>query len=259
MSQAFNADYSAYYDLLYQDKDYAGEAAFVRELIRRHVDRPPAGVSLLDLACGTGKHALELARMGFRVAGSDQSAGMLKQAAENFAKGRLPGEFYPQSFQTADAIGRTFTVVTSMFSAVNYLTTLRDLSLALRAVGRLLEPGGLFLFDFWNGNAVLAGYSPVRVKSVSDGDRRLLRTSETSLDPIHQTAHVHYHVVLSQRDRIVADFEEDHHLRYYFPQEMVDLLELHGFEVLQRCPFMRPDEEITPLEWNLSYVARRVG
>src|SRR2546427_5217129 len=58
----------------------------------------------------------------------------------------------------------------------------RDIASALVAIGRLLVPGGLFIFDFWNGNAVLDGYSPVRVKDVRVGERRLLRTSETRLD-----------------------------------------------------------------------------
>ena len=257
MMQPFDAHYSMYYDLLYRDKDYAAEAVFVVQLIERHAPSAAGPKSLLDLACGTGRHAVEFARRGFRVAGSDQSAGMLRRAAENCARAGVQVDFYPHSFQTADQIDRRFAVVTSMFSAVNYLTTYADLAQALRAVGRLLEPGGIFIFDFWNGNAVLDGYSPVRVKEIRDGERRLLRTSETALDPLRQTAHVHYHVVLSEGSTIVADFEEDHHVRYYFPQEMVDFLQIHGFEVAQRCPFMQADAPITPLEWNVSYVARK--
>src|SRR2546430_11502469 len=74
MSDAFQAGYSAYYDLLYHDKDYAAEARFVAELVRRHGGRPPAGVELLDLACGTGRHLIELARLGMVVAGGGPAA-----------------------------------------------------------------------------------------------------------------------------------------------------------------------------------------
>ena len=259
MTHPFDAHYSTYYDLLYRDKDYAAEAAFVVQLIERHAPlaAPPASRSLLDLACGTGRHAAEFARRGFRVAGSDPSSGMLRCAAENCARAGVQVDLYPHSFQTADRIGRRFTVVTAMFSALNYLTTYGDLARTLRAVDRLIEPGGIFIFDFWNGNAVLDGYSPVRVKEIADGTRRLLRTSETTLDPLRQTAQVHYHVVLSEGATILADFVEDHHVRYYFPQEMVDVLEVHGFDVVQRCPFMQADAPLTPLDWNVSYVARK--
>ena len=259
MSDAFQAGYSAYYDLLYQDKDYAAEARFVAELVRRHGGRPPDGVELLDLACGTGRHLIELARLGMVVAGSDQSAAMLEQARRNLERAGVQAPLHAHPFQTADRIGRTFDVVTAMFSAVNYLTTARDISSALGAIGRLLVPGGLFIFDFWNGNAVLHGYSPVRVKDVRVDRRRLLRTSETRLDPVRQTAHVHYTVVILEDGKVVTEFTEDHHLRYYFPQEMVDLLEGHGLEVVQRCPFLEPEAEITPREWNLTYVARKAA
>jgi len=256
MSEAFQAGYSAYYDLLYRDKDYAAEARFVAELVRRHGGRPPAGVQLLDLACGTGRHLIELARLGMVVAGSDQSAAMLDQARRNLERAGVKAPLHAHPFQTADRIGRTFDVVTAMFSAVNYLTTYRDIACALGAIGRLLVPGGLFIFDFWNGNAVLDGYSPVRVKDVRVDRRRLLRTSETRLDPVGHTAHVHYTVVILEDGKVVTEFTEDHHLRYYFPQEMVDLLESHGLEVVQRCPFLEPEAEIAPHEWNLTYVAR---
>jgi len=182
---------------------------------------------------------------------------MLEQARRNLERAGVQAPLHAHPFQTADRIGRTFDVVTAMFSAVNYLTTARDISSALGAIGRLLVPGGLFIFDFWNGNAVLHGYSPVRVKDVRVDRRRLLRTSETRLDPVRQTAHVHYTVVILEDGKVVTEFTEDHHLRYYFPQEMVDLLEGHGLEVVQRCPFLEPEAEITPREWNLTYVARK--
>ena len=259
MSDAFQAGYSAYYDLLYHDKDYAAEARFVAELVRRHCGRPPAGVELLDLACGTGRHLVELARLGMVVAGSDRSAAMLEQARRNLERAGVQAALYAHPFQTADRIGRTFDVVTAMFSAVNYLTTDGDIASALGAIGRLLAPGGLFIFDFWNGNAVLEGYSPVRVKDVRVEGRRLLRTGETRLDPVRHAAHVHYTVVIQEDGKVATEFTEDHHLRYYFPQEMVDLLEGHGLEVVQRCPFMHAEAEITPHEWNLTYVARKAA
>src|SRR3989475_12377883 len=74
MSEAFQAGYSAYYDLLYHDKDYAAEARFVAALVRRHGGPPPAGVELLDPACGAGRHLIELARPGVVGAGRGQAA-----------------------------------------------------------------------------------------------------------------------------------------------------------------------------------------
>ena len=45
--------YSRYYNLLYKDKDYAGEAAYIYDLIGRY---RPGATNILNLGCGTGRH-----------------------------------------------------------------------------------------------------------------------------------------------------------------------------------------------------------
>ena len=67
-------EYAKYYDLLYADKDYAAETAFVREIIRRLA---PGARTLLELGCGSARHALELVRSDFTVTGVDLSAQMI--------------------------------------------------------------------------------------------------------------------------------------------------------------------------------------
>ena len=50
-------EYAKYYDLLYADKDYAAETAFVREIICRLA---PGARTLLELGCGSARYVLEL-------------------------------------------------------------------------------------------------------------------------------------------------------------------------------------------------------
>ena len=66
-----------YYDSLYADKDYAAEVAYVDGLIQRYA---PGARSVLDLGCGTGRHAIEFAERGYSVLGIDRSRNMLNQA-----------------------------------------------------------------------------------------------------------------------------------------------------------------------------------
>ena len=66
--------YGRYYDLLYQDKDYAAEADYVDRLIRRFVE--PAQHAL-ELGCGTGRHAVGLAERGLSVTGVERSNQMM--------------------------------------------------------------------------------------------------------------------------------------------------------------------------------------
>jgi len=69
--------YARYYDLLYRDKDYAAEAADALRRIRAH---SPQARRILELGCGTGLHAIELARRGCQVTGIDISEPMLESA-----------------------------------------------------------------------------------------------------------------------------------------------------------------------------------
>ena len=123
------------YDLLYPFKDYGAEARDLVELIGA---RNPSATSLLDVACGTGRH-LELLRASFPdVAGVDLDEGLLAIAQE-----RLPDVPLTRADMRTVDLGRTFDAVTCLFSSVGYL---RDADELERAVGRMaahLAPGGV--------------------------------------------------------------------------------------------------------------------
>jgi len=71
----FGAGYAAYYNLLYQEKDYAGEAAYIDGMVKQYC---PAAQSVLNLGCGTGRHDFELLKLGYQGGvGVDQSREML--------------------------------------------------------------------------------------------------------------------------------------------------------------------------------------
>ena len=69
--------YSKYYDLLYEDKNYSGEVEYIDFLIKKNCQNAK---TLLDMGCGTGKHAELLCEKGYKVHGIDLSQDMLKIA-----------------------------------------------------------------------------------------------------------------------------------------------------------------------------------
>ena len=131
------------YDLLYSFKDYEAES---RDLVSLIHERNPGAVSLLDVACGTGKH-LELLRSAFPdIAGVDLDAGPLAIAEQ-----RLPDVPSSRADMRTFDLGRTFDAVTCLFSSVGYL---RDEAELTQAVGRMaahLAPGGVLVIDGWSG------------------------------------------------------------------------------------------------------------
>src|SRR5687767_8867015 len=72
--------YSSYYDLLYKSKDYQSEVEYVQRLINKHA---PNATSIIELGCGTGKHAVLLADRGFAVLGVDRSTEMINVAIKS--------------------------------------------------------------------------------------------------------------------------------------------------------------------------------
>lgn len=101
-------------------------------------------VRILDLACGTGILASELAGLGYRVVGVDRSSRMLERASKK-TSGVNP-EYYLQDMEFLDVPG-SFNVVTCIFDSINYLKTGDQLKNMFGRVFRILEPGGYFIFD----------------------------------------------------------------------------------------------------------------
>src|SRR5438874_10028779 len=75
--------YAELYDLFYADKSYADEARFVHDCIQEFGPSPTR--EILELACGTGRHALELEKFGYEITATDRSPDMLEIARRRAA------------------------------------------------------------------------------------------------------------------------------------------------------------------------------
>lgn len=129
------------YDRFYSWKDYPAEAARLRELIV--AAGGPGEGTLLDVACGTGKHAEALAAH-YTVEGMDLDPGLLA-----CARRRLPELPLHQGDMRGFDLGRTYDVVTCLFSSIGYARTVDGLHAAAAAMARHLAPGGALAVEPW--------------------------------------------------------------------------------------------------------------
>ena len=233
------AGYSRYYDLLYRDKDYAGEARYVASLIRRHA---PEAKALLEMGCGTGAHAIELAELGFDVAGVDMSEGML-EAAEARRSSLAPELAAALEFAQGDArtvrLGRKFDAVISLFHVMSYQTSNADLAAAFATAREHLEPGGVFVFDCWYGPAVLKQWPSVTEKHLSDDTTDVARRAEPVIHPTEDVVDVNYTVVVT--DKVTGASEtlrETHRMRYLFTPEIEMALSAAGMSLVDSRGWM---------------------
>lgn len=225
--------YARYYDLLYRDKDYASEASFVYEKLAKH---GVSGQRLLELGSGTGRHAVEMARLGWHVDGVDLSPGMVAQAQDRARQEKAEIRSRLQ-FQQGDVrsvlTGRNYDAVISLFHVMSYQTSNEDLAAAFGTAARHLRSGGLFLFDFWYGPAVLDDPPVVRVKRLEDERIQVTRLAEPGGDPNANLVTVDYHLFVKGKETgAYTEISEVHQMRYLFLPEMRLLLQQAGLRVL---------------------------
>lgn len=221
--------YGAYYDLLYRDKAYGQEAGYVLGLLADHGIQSG---SLLELGCGTGRHAEHFASSGFDLHGVDLSPTMVEQAKKRFES--ASGQ---SRFEVGDIRGvrlqRQFDAVISMFHVFSYQSTNEDLDCAFRTAALHLRPDGVLVFDFWYGPGVLTERPVVRVKEMSDDQVDLIRIAEPRFMPNENCVDVHYRVVLTDRSSgRTHRLEETHRMRYLFLPEIRLVAEAHGLEIV---------------------------
>jgi SAM-dependent methyltransferase len=243
MSVPFGDDYAGHYDRFYAGKDYAAECDLIEAVWDRHSRLPSK--RLLDIGCGTGSHAIELARRSWSVTGVDRSAAMLREARAKAQQANVDVRLIQSDARRFDA-GGPFDVATMMFAVIGYLGD--DTAAALANVRRHLAPGGLFLFDCWYGPAVLKHRPGDRVLTVGDTSRY----ARGSLDTLRNVVAVHYRLV----DSGGAETREVHTMRYFFADELRSLLDAAGFELVSLRAFPSLDRPLTDDDWNAFAVGR---
>lgn len=207
--------YSSYYDLLYRDKDYQGEAEYIESIIGRF---NPGAKSILDLGCGTGKHAAILAQKSYKVYGIDRSEDMLTIAREASVEGN-PAYFCADVTQAR--IGVKVDIVTALFHVVSYQTSNEDLVGLFNTVREHLRPGGIFIFDFWYGPAVLTNKPEPRLKALEDETLLVYRFASPQSRPNEDIVDVKYKVIVKdKKSGQLEELSELHSMRYLFMPEV---------------------------------------
>jgi len=250
VSESFSSTYAGAYDALYGDKDYGAECDLIDRLIQTYKNGTVK--SILDLGCGTGNHAIPLAHRGYEVVGVDRSESMLAQTHKKLAKsskGTLAA-FHHGDIRTVD-LHRRFDAVLMMFAVLGYQLEDADVLSCLKTAKRHLQPGGLFLFDVWFGPAVLKQRPSPRIKEVSTPEGKIVRVTSGELDMEHHICTVNYRMQRWEGERLAAETEECHLVRYFFPLELERLLQKGGFTLLRLGAFPDFDREPSEESWNI--------
>jgi SAM-dependent methyltransferase len=206
------------------------------------------GARLLDLCCGQGRHAVPLARLGYRVTGLDLSRPLLDRAAALAAEAGQPVGLVAADMRRLPFADASFDAVLNLFNAFGYLEDDAQDELVLAEVARVLAPGGRFLQELANREALVRGWHDSEVVR-TDGDLVILQ--ERTLD-LRSSRDLTSYTLLHPDGRRTT---RQHAIRLYTLTELAAMLERSGLELLE----VSGDLGGGPLELDSSFVVTLSG
>ncbi len=246
-NQIFNK-LAAYYDLIYKDKNYEQEANFIEQCFAKHSFKPK---KILEVGCGTGNYSKIFSKKGYDVTGVDSSEEML-----TIARKKCPCSFIRGDIKSVSLLEK-FDCCLALFNVIGYVTDNSSITKTLTKIRSHLRRGALFIFDVWNGLAVVRHLPENRVKKVENSQTTLVRYAYPTLKSVNHICEVNYKIVIKEKQPPQSsEFREKHLVRFFFPQEIKHYIEENGFQTLNICPFMDLDGKVTEDVWNMTIIAK---
>lgn len=238
------------YDQVMAHVDYVHWAAYLAQLISAHA---PPNPSVLELGCGTGSLTLNLApRLGGTYRATDSSPEMLYVARRKLEE--LPDvELELLDFKAlglSDVHSDLYDVVLLAHDGINYTRDMRELRRVLQGVARVLNPGGLFMFDQSTPANSINNLSYFNDRFVGD-DFSYARTS--SYDE-HTRLHVTKFVIEKGGSVVI----ERHEQRAFTRRELLESAHSTHFDVaamLAAFESETADDETERIQWVLRNAA----
>lgn len=154
MTSWFDEAFRSAYLTLYQHRSDEQAKADVEWLLSEV--QPRAGLKVLDLCCGNGRHSAQIAQRDVTVVGLDRSMDLLDVAAR---RGEANVSWVRGDMRRLPLAG-VFDLVVNLFTSFGYFESDQDDRLVLSEIDRVLSPGGVAVLDIMNASRVRATLVP---------------------------------------------------------------------------------------------------
>lgn len=249
---SFSDEYSDYYDLLYDNKNYAGEAAYVNRLIR---NEGVSGNRLLEIGSGTGNYGAFLSSLGYSITAVEKSPSMGRIAQQ---KNISNYKVIISDVLDVNLEPESFGAVVAMFHVICYLTSDVDIKLCFDKIYIALLPGGVFIFDTWHTPAVLHQKPEVRSKIVENSAISLTRNATPICYDKQSLVEVNYDINgLRKNTGEKFSFSEKHLLRHFSIAQIKHFAEQAGFEHLRSEEFLTGNKPGSGT-WGVCHILKKI-
>ena len=139
---------TSYYHLLYRNRDYKEAEVFIKNIVKYlNLDKDD---SILDLACGKGRHSIFLNSLGFNVTGLDLSKNSIKEA-----KTKESSSLHFDVHDMRNLYNTQFEVVLNLFTSFGYFEKDIDNFKVIQTIKSSLKQNGIGVIDFMNSPQVI--------------------------------------------------------------------------------------------------------
>lgn len=161
--------HSPYYELLYYKRDRAEARQFVDALL--NYLKPPPRAAFLDLACGSGRHAIYLASKGYEVTGIDLSDELIEKAKKH-EHDHL--SFFVHDMRNEFRINY-YDYTLNLFTSFGYFDKDHENQRVLRNVFKGLKRQGIFILDFFHSDKIVSAMVRQERKNINGAEFNITR------------------------------------------------------------------------------------
>jgi len=230
----FNANYLRTDGDVVEDKDITKKEVdtFLSALELSHDDK------ILDLCCGQGRHALEIARRGFtNVVGLDRSHYLINRARKINKSLNLNVVFKEGDARKLPFVNDYFDAIIIAGNSFGYFDSVKDDMRILKEVMRILKPSGKLLIDITNGNYMRDNF---QTRSWEWIDKNYFVCRERSLSEDNERL-VSREVITHVCKGVIAD--QFYAERLYSPEDLYDLMKKAGFDKISNFSSIKSESK----------------
>ncbi len=192
------------------------------------------GDPILEIACGTGRLTIPLAREGYDITGLDISEGMLEVAKEKAKSEELNITWILDDCRKF-SFSKKFNLIFIPFNSLAHIHDYESFNRFCSSVKNHLAEKGHFIIDMFNPDLkILLGTDTARqnVAEYRDpySDDFVHITETNTYDRSTQINYILWHYKVGERD----EFSVELNMRIYFPEELVSMLRYNGFKIVDR-------------------------
>ena len=164
---------SKYYHILYKNRNTQEAHFFIKNLVNLLI--PDINSLILDLGCGSGRHSIELNKMGYKVDGIDISTKSL-EIAKPFENSRL--KFIRADFRKLDFENK-YDIILNLFTSFGYFDKENEHAQVFKQIFKSLKNNGHFVLDFLNTKKAVKNISKTNAQQTIYIDNIEFRIKKT--------------------------------------------------------------------------------